>query len=71
MRESGRKRVPSNVYPLNAVRPVNEVLPRWGLWVDLVPGQGLLRVPLSGSPMAIVALPLLTHRPNFYLDAVR
>lgn len=55
--------------PLNAVRPVNEVLPRWGLWVGLVPGQGLLRVPLSGSPMATVAVPLLTHRPNPVLKA--
>lgn len=35
----------------------------------LVPGQRLLRVPPSGSPMAILALPLLIHRPNFYLDS--
>jgi hypothetical protein len=52
--------------PLNAVGPVKEVLLGGACGWILSLGN-----PLSGFPMATVAVLAVTHRPNVYLDAVR
>lgn len=56
--------------PLNTVRPCRVVLPSGALRCILSLGRDYLEF-LPRLPMTILAVPLLTHRPNFYFDPMR